>query len=141
MKALILLLLLTACGSARGPQFSEPEKASIILYTDFVRAGGLLPYQGTWNVHINGVSCSLHDRAFVIAKAGKTVITLKPTLDYSSGITLTDNKTHYIRLDETAMNGFTAIGDLFSSKPEVQFVEVPKTQAINELQGMHQDCM
>lgn len=133
MRALILLFLLAACSErATGPEFQEQDNTRIIVYSDYVRSGGLYSRNGTWDIKNDGLICELHDKAYFIAKKGE--------LSFNGNILKLDHVS-YIRIDSTVFNGLTAVGNILSSKNSITFTEVPKNQAVRELQGMRQDCI
>lgn len=145
MRALILLLLLAGCGQANGPQYSGEK--GIIVYTDYAKHGGLYSRNGTWEVKAHGMICDLHDKAFFIIPSGPTEITATNLGSGISRISVNDNKPHYIRIDvnvyKSMLSGLGVVPALLATHDDGPYIftDIPKSQAIQELQGLHRDCL
>jgi len=144
------ILILSGCaGQATGPMFSEPEKPSIIIYTNYsAHAWFGNGRAGTWNVHVNGQICKLHDKSFFIVKTGKVLIASDD--DAIAGTTkheINDNHSHYIRMDidhaklHLTSLGLVGMAMLHNDGGMFVFDDVSEEQALKELSGLHQDCM
>lgn len=147
MKTIFILLLslsVTACTTASGPLYSDSHDPSIIVYrTDW-------PYRiRPYSVDVNGLhGCDLHANAFFILSPDRVNLTAS-LWDQPGTSKITVKGPAYVRIDYSQAkywSGVAAglIGELategINNGPYV-FTIVAKEQALQELHGLHQDCL
>lgn len=144
MRALILLMLLTACSGATGPSYTSAPDGSVLIYHHHESSG----VGRTLPLEINGHACDLHNDGFIIVSSDKVYITAamfgRPG---TSDITIPPHKeTVYVRaeVDMTKqwLLGFSFVGAFAGEassdhKGPVIFTLTKEPQ----ISTLHQDCI
>jgi hypothetical protein len=158
MRYVILLLVLAAC-TARGPTFNESSvpigdnATTLVVY----RPTGFTGAATGWDVDINGAThCNLHNGAFYIDSLPLGKINISSSIWSAPGTTRLSfvgkpKTVYYVRLEAdggkaaasilAGAAGMFAAEGVSSTGGPFLLTLVEEQEAMQEIKGMNQDCL